>query len=64
VCSSDLYAALEAEWPNLAEHTLFLTGGAFTDETSAFLQRVRGRAVHKPFTVHGLREVIAGRLRA
>jgi CheY-like chemotaxis protein len=58
----ELYAALEEEWPSLAEQTLFLTGGAFTDETSDFLQRIGRRAVHKPFTVRGLRDVVADRL--
>ena len=54
-----LHAALRRERPDLADRMVFVTGGAFTDETSAFLAAINNPVFHKPFRIRVLRDVIA-----
>lgn len=58
----ELHARVAAEWPELALQMYFVTGGAFTDDTRAFLERMHRRTIHKPFTVHSLRTAVAAAL--
>ncbi|MEM9071393.1 MAG: ATP-binding protein [Myxococcota bacterium] len=45
----ELYARLETEFPVLVERVVFITGGAFSESTRAFLDRVQPRILTKPF---------------
>jgi PAS domain S-box-containing protein len=59
VSGAEFYAALLAKSPELAHRTVFLTGGAFTDEAQAFLSCVNPPVVPKPFEPQQLRLAIA-----
>jgi CheY-like chemotaxis protein len=48
--------------PELAERTVFLTGGAFTDETRQFLDCVTNLSITKPFEIAALRALVAERV--
>jgi CheY-like chemotaxis protein len=54
----DLYAKLLAYNPAQARRTLFMTGGAFTNEAAAFLDRYPARVIQKPFSVIDLLALI------
>ena len=58
----DFFAVLETERPDLAERTLFLTGGAFTDATRAFLARIPNLCLEKPIDSKQLLATIAERI--
>jgi CheY-like chemotaxis protein len=45
----DVYAELQRTHPEHARRMVFLTGGAFTPETRAFLDQVPNEQVGKPF---------------
>jgi PAS domain S-box-containing protein len=51
----DLYVALERSRPDLAARMLFITGGAFTPSTQAFVQTMADRCLEKPFDIRELR---------
>jgi PAS domain S-box-containing protein len=59
----DFHAALQRLRPELTGRVIFLTGGAFTPQAKAFLERVPNRRVDKPFNARALlavtREVLA-----
>jgi signal transduction histidine kinase/CheY-like chemotaxis protein len=57
---ADFHAALAADHPELAMRTLFLTGGAFTPATRAFVERTPNPFLDKPFDA----EVLRAQLRA
>ncbi len=44
----ELFEHIEDAHPTMAPRVLFMTGGAFTDETRAFLERVPNRCLAKP----------------
>jgi CheY-like chemotaxis protein/two-component sensor histidine kinase len=52
----DLYAELGQSQPDLAAKMVFMTGGAFTENASRFLEQNPGRAIDKPFKPSALRE--------
>jgi DNA-binding NtrC family response regulator len=52
---SDLHAALSIEAPSLAARTLFMTGGATTPETMAFVAEHAASVVTKPLDLANLR---------
>jgi CheY-like chemotaxis protein len=52
----DLHAELAQSHPDLAAKMIFMTGGAFTESASRFLEQHPGRAIDKPFKPSGLRE--------
>jgi CheY-like chemotaxis protein len=45
----DFFEALQQRFPHLAPRVFFLTGGAFTPRTRAFLDSLPGRHLEKPF---------------
>ncbi len=51
VTGADVYSRLAAGRPGLERKVVFMTGGAFTDATRAFLDRVPNRRLEKPFTL-------------
>jgi CheY-like chemotaxis protein len=60
----DLYDELVATRPELAERIVFVTGGTFTPQLSAFLQSVPRPCLSKPFGAAELREHVAQLLEA
>jgi FixJ family two-component response regulator len=54
----DLYGALARQTPKMASRVVFVTGGAFTPEANAFLDRVANERMEKPFHFKQLRELI------
>jgi two-component system, NtrC family, sensor kinase len=54
----DLHAEITQFAPDQAAKMIFMTGGAFTDVTRAFLDRVPNPRVEKPFDVGLVREAI------
>ena len=54
----ELYEELCTLSPRLAERTLFLTGGAFTEGAREFLERPAIRSMEKPFDVDLLRAAV------
>ncbi|MBC8131879.1 MAG: response regulator [Deltaproteobacteria bacterium] len=59
----DFYAIVAARWPELVQRLVFMTGGAFTPETAAFIERVPTRVLSKPFKVGGLKRLVRERMR-
>ncbi|MBI3891887.1 MAG: PAS domain S-box protein [Candidatus Wallbacteria bacterium] len=55
----ELHAQILERWPEQAGRMVFTTGGAFTPQAQAFLERVPNRRIDKPFTGDRLRELAA-----
>ncbi len=55
----ELYEELARRRPELAERTVFMTGGAFTPAALAFLDRVPNERVDKPFAPAAVRALVA-----
>jgi CheY-like chemotaxis protein len=54
----DLHEHVSRAWPRLASRMVFLTGGAFTPQARAFLDRVPNQRLDKPFDPVVLRRVV------
>jgi PAS domain S-box-containing protein len=54
----ELYQALVRLHPTVASKVVFLTGGAFTPEANAFLDRVENERMEKPFDPIKMREMV------
>jgi PAS domain S-box-containing protein len=54
----ELHATLATSHPELARRLVFMTGGAFTDRSRQFLERVGGPQLSKPFTPQELRDLV------
>jgi signal transduction histidine kinase len=59
----DFYTELERRWPELTARVIFLTGGAFTARSRAFLDTVDAPHLDKPCDVRQLMALVAERLR-
>jgi CheY-like chemotaxis protein len=59
---AEFYRVLSATSPALAARTVFLTGGAFTPDAEAFLERERPPVLAKPFEPDQLRLAVAAAL--
>ncbi|SEK80854.1 His Kinase A (phospho-acceptor) domain-containing protein [Stigmatella aurantiaca] len=57
-----LLAELERTCPSQADTLLFLTGGAFTEASSSFLEQYPERVLRKPIDMDVLREAIRARI--
>ena len=55
----DVHAAILASHPEQAKRMVFLTGGSVTPRATQFLASVANPTVAKPFTVDGLRALVA-----
>ncbi|HET6437628.1 MAG TPA: ATP-binding protein [Anaeromyxobacter sp.] len=64
VSGIELFRELEARFPELARRVVFITGGAFTPEASAFLRAAGNPVLEKPFDLRRLRALVAGRAEA
>jgi len=54
----EFHAALSGLHPRMASRVVFVTGGAFTPEANAFLDRVPNERMEKPFNFVELREMV------
>ena len=54
----ELHEALLERFPEQAARMWFLTGGAFTERARAFLDRMQGRHLAKPFDAATLRALV------
>jgi two-component system cell cycle sensor histidine kinase/response regulator CckA len=59
----EVLARLEADWPDLAETLVFMTGGAFTAESRELLGRSSHPVLEKPFSIESLRSAVVSQLR-
>lgn len=59
----DFQEVLEAQAPELAKRTVYMTGGAFTPRARAFIDRFADRSLDKPFCIDDVTRAIA-RVRA
>jgi PAS domain S-box-containing protein len=64
VSGIELFHQLEARFPALARRVVFITGGAFTPEASAFLRAAGNPVLEKPFDLRRLRALVSGRAEA
>jgi PAS domain S-box-containing protein len=55
-----LHAELAKHKPELVRRMIFMTGGAFTDSSRAFLEALENRPLAKPFDAAALRAALAG----
>ncbi|MCH9680407.1 MAG: response regulator [Deltaproteobacteria bacterium] len=53
----ELHEQLQRRSPDDAERMVFMTGGAFTERSRRFLERVSNHCIGKPFDVDALREL-------
>jgi signal transduction histidine kinase len=58
----DLYRALAARAPALARKFVFMTGGAFTEDASRFLDQISSPSIEKPLKASRLRDLVRGLL--
>ncbi len=58
----EVYATVAERWPNLTARMVFMTGGAFTQATGDFIERVRPHVFPKPFRLDELRSLVRRRL--
>jgi PAS domain S-box-containing protein len=56
---AQVWARIEADWPLLLPRVVLLTGGAFTVEAQAFVERCPAPVVDKPFSPTTLRDTVA-----
>lgn len=54
----DFHSELARTQPELATRIIFISGGAFTLEARAFLDRVANARVDKPFDAESLRTIV------
>lgn len=62
VSGMDLHAWLLERSPEAARRMVFMTGGVFTDEARAFLEKVPNRRIEKPFDTRDLLRLIEAEL--
>ena len=55
----ELFWCMEREWPELAQHTLFITGDVITPATQHFLRRLSNPVLNKPFYVDDIRKILS-----
>ncbi|HEX3903744.1 MAG TPA: response regulator [Polyangia bacterium] len=53
-----VFDRLKAEWPHLVPRVIFMTGGAFTPESRAFVEQETQTVLTKPFSLDALRAAI------
>ena len=64
VTGMDFYETIIKVVPDQAERIVFITGGAFTSQARAFLDRVPNQRLEKPFELEQLRALVNARVRA
>lgn len=61
VPGAEVFEEVRKRRPELRDRFVFMSGGAFTAETRAFLERVENERIEKPFDVHALRALVRSR---
>ena len=59
----DLYRRLLDELPDIARRMVFITGGAFTQRSTEFLQSIPNPHLVKPFTAANFNDLVQSLLR-
>ncbi len=54
----DVHAHIQALHPVMRSHIVFMTGGAFTEQASEFIQQLSARRIDKPFDIGTIRAVM------
>jgi two-component system cell cycle sensor histidine kinase/response regulator CckA len=54
----EFYDEVERRFPDVARRVVFVSGGAFTAQANAFLERVSNARVDKPFDPHAVRTLV------
>ncbi len=54
----ELFAELEMRWPQLAQRTVFCTGGVFTEDTQAFVSAGDRKVLNKPISIRDLEAML------
>ncbi|HEX4476118.1 MAG TPA: response regulator [Polyangiaceae bacterium] len=54
----ELGERIAAEWPELSERVVFISGGAFTPKAQEFLRNAKSRFLEKPFEADVLRALV------
>jgi len=58
----EVYERLAVDWPDLVHRIVFMTGGAFTPESSELLETTTHRVLAKPFTPSELRALVRAQM--
>jgi len=58
VSGAVVYETVAKQYPELAPHFVFMTGGAFTDRGREFLARYPGVQLEKPFTIADIEKLL------
>ena len=58
-----LYSALNTAHPGLAKRIVFMSGGTFSPGAEQFLESVANQLISKPFTVEGVKAIVADYVR-
>jgi PAS domain S-box-containing protein len=64
ISGAELYAALRNDGGGVERRIIFMTGGAYTPESRAFLASIANPVIQKPFTTRALEEALEAVLRA
>jgi CheY-like chemotaxis protein len=62
VSGPEFYAAVAERWPDLVERLVFMSGGAFTSATRAFMAHLSPCVLRKPFQIDHLKDVVRERM--
>jgi CheY-like chemotaxis protein len=58
ITGCELYATIAEIAPDQARKMIFMTGGAFSEQSAAFLRSLPNRSIDKPFKVAALRKLL------
>ena len=64
VSGIEFHAWLAIHYPRLANHLVFITGGAFTPKAREYLANVGNLTIEKPFDVKALKQQVREMIRA
>jgi DNA-binding response OmpR family regulator len=62
VGGSEVYDAFVARWPEMVANLVFMTGGTFNADATAFLERTKRPILYKPFTPAELEAAVEAHL--
>lgn len=60
---AQVYDAVQQSHPHMTERFVFMTGGAYSDESRAFMANHASRQLEKPFSAETIRECVMNALR-
>jgi DNA-binding NtrC family response regulator len=63
ISGPEFYARVNQRWPRLAARMVFMSGGAFTPKTEAFVKCVPIRVLSKPFALDEVKRVVREHIR-